>query len=97
MCPVLTLKEAGIGVLLQLLLVPGLGALRELCLPQGLPWGQAGPSCVALVGNVNLEGAMSRTSLPMLMPGCPPWSGLVKEPPTTTKHIRLYCWDLVTE
>lgn len=61
MCPVLTLKEAGIGVLLQLLLVPGLGALRELCLPQGLLWGQAGPSCMALVGNVHLEGAMSRS------------------------------------
>lgn len=44
MCPVLTLKEAGVGVLLQLLQVPGLGALRELSLPQGLPWGQAGPS-----------------------------------------------------
>lgn len=85
-CPVLTLKEAGVGVFLQLLQVPGLGALGELSLPQGLPRGQAGPSCMALVGNVHLEGAMSRRSLPMPMPRCPPWSGLVRGPPMTTEH-----------
>lgn len=50
--PVLPLEEAGVGVLLQLLRVPGLGALGEL----GLPRGQAGPPCLAPVGDVHLGG-----------------------------------------
>lgn len=50
--PVLPLEEAGVGVLLQLLRVPALGALGEL----GLPRGQAGPPCLAPVGDVHLGG-----------------------------------------
>lgn len=81
-CPVLPLKEAGVGVLLQLLQIPGLDTLGELGLPQGFPWGQARPSCMALVGDVHLErgnrvgtawGASSHTQCPDALHGQDWW------------------------
>jgi len=92
--PVLPLEEAGVGVLLQLLQVLGLGALGELSLPRS----QAGPSCVAPVGDVHLDMKQKcwhhrGTPCPVPMPGCPPWPELVEEAPTTTGHTTAGCWD----
>lgn len=97
--PVLPLEEAGVGVLLQLLQVAGLGALGELGLPRDPPSGQAGPPCVAPVGDVHLEGGKGQegwhcrgTTLPVPVPGCPPWSGVAEEAPATTVLAIRGCW-----